>query len=431
MEKIAIPYHTSSVELSPSQDVKAILKAALDMSPGNGDPAEVVERALDTLIGNESLEKLARGKIKVTIITSDHTRPVPSAITLPILLRRIRSGNPDAEITILIATGAHRASTAAELVARFGRDIVEHEKIVIHDSRRDEEMVDIGTLPSGGRCRINRHAVEADLLLAEGFIEPHFFAGYSGGRKAVLPGVASLETVMANHCAEFIDSPRARAGILDGNPIHRDMIWAAETANLRFICNVILDEEKKIIHAVAGHFDTAHRAGCDWLKRYVEVERVPGDIIVVGNGGYPLDQNIYQAVKGLTAAEACCRPGGVIVLVAACSDGHGGESFYRAVKKSRGAGELLERIRRRPRQATEPDQWEYQILARILEKHTVILVSDMLAAEIVEDMKMIPASAVDEAVEQARRICRTAGVLSPEIVVIPDGVGVIVEAQDE
>ena len=153
-------------------------------------------------------------------------------------------------------------------------------------------MVELGTLPSGGKLKINKIAAEADLLISEGFIEPHFFAGFSGGRKSVLPGVSSAATVMANHCSEFIASEYARTGVLEGNPIHRDMIYAAEQAKLAFIINVVLDENKKVIRAYAGNFDEAHREGCRFVDQMSGVNAVPSDIVISTNGGYPLDQKM-------------------------------------------------------------------------------------------------------------------------------------------
>ena len=186
-------------------------------------------------------------------------------------------------------------------------------------------MVKIGQLPSGGDCIINRIAAEADLLLAEGFIESHFFAGFSGGRKSVLPGIASYKTIMANHSGEFIDSSNSRTGNLTDNPIHNDMVYAAAKANLAFIVNVVLDGDKKIIGSFAGDMVEAHKVGCNFVKEIARVKKIPCDIAVSTNGGFPLDQNIYQAVKGMTAAEATNKDGGVIIMVAGCRDGHGGE----------------------------------------------------------------------------------------------------------
>ena len=284
----------------------------------------------------------------------------------------------------------------------------------------------LGTLPSGGELIINRLAAETDLLVSEGFIEPHFFAGFSGGRKSVLPGVAARETVLANHCAEFIAHPKARTGSLEGNPIHEDMLFAAKTAKLAFIVNVVIDPEKKIVKAFAGAPEAAHAAGCSFLKELAAVEVPESDIVITSNGGYPLDQNLYQSVKGMTAGEGAVRQGGVIIICAECSDGDGGESFRKTLAEAPSPQAVLDKIRQVPRNATIPDQWESQILARVLCKATVILVSDKVDPQLPLSMHLKHAFTLEEALEQARALC---GTTSPRIAVIPDGVSVIVSQQ--
>ncbi|HLV09317.1 MAG TPA: nickel-dependent lactate racemase, partial [Halanaerobiales bacterium] len=324
-------------------------------------------------------------------------------------------------ITILVATGFHRPSTDRELEDKYGREIVNKVKIVNHDSRDKKQMIKIGSLPSGGELIINKLALEADLLIAEGFIEPHFFAGFSGGRKSILPGIASRETVLANHCSDFIAHKRARTGILEGNPLHEDMLYAAERANLAFILNVVLNGEKRIINAFAGDREKAHEKGCSFLASLAGVEKKEADIVVTSNGGYPLDQNIYQAVKSMTAAEACCRENGVIIVLAECSDGHGGESFYQTFARADSVQGIMEEILARTAEETVADQWESQVLARILLKHEVILVSEV-ERELVENMYLHYAKDINTALKMAEKI---AGKKS-KITVIPDGVGVIV-----
>ena len=274
----------------------------------------------------------------------------------------------------------------------------------------------------GGECIINRTAAEADLLLAQGFIESHLFAGFSGGRKSVLPGISSYKTIMANHCSEFINSPDARPGILQGNPIHEDMLYAAKTAGLVFIVNVILNGNRDIIAAFSGDLEAAHAEGCRFLTSLAGVDKVPCDVTVVTNGGYPLDQNIYQAVKGLTSAEATNKPGGVIVMVAGLADGTGGKGFYNNLAQSRSPQDFLDRVSRIDRRHTVPDQWESQVLARILSQHRVIMVSDMINPEIVTTMHMEHAKTFDEAMRRAYEMEGK----EAKVAVIPDGLAVIV-----
>lgn len=427
---IRLPYHKGFQEaaLAPGQ-LRAVLTphgaghAAAAEDVGLDEQRRRVGAALDSPSGGVRLEALAAGKRRVTVITSDHTRPVPSHITLPLLLARIRAGNPAAEIRVLVATGCHRAMSPQEMREKFGEDVVARETFVMHDCTDEASLVYVGQLPSGGELWVNRYAVETDLLVSEGFIEPHFFAGFSGGRKSVLPGIAGRRTVLANHCAAFIADPLARAGNLEGNPIHRDMLSAARQVKLAFILNVTLNPDKSIAAAFAGDPVAAHEEGCRQMARAVAVRAVPAEIVVTSNGGYPLDQNIYQAVKGMTAAEACCKEGGTIIMVAGCSDGAGGEHFFRAMAEAESPRRLLERILTVPQAETPPDQWEYQILCRILSKHRVILVTDLCDGGLIRAMHMEHAASLEEALRMALGAAGT----SAGVTVIPDGVSVIVQ----
>lgn len=404
------------------EKVNVLTSSIEDYDPRMSEGA-LVEAAMAAPEGGVTLRELAKGKQKVVLIASDHTRPVPSRVIVPPMLRQIREGNPNADITILISTGCHRETTKEELVAKFGPEIVAGEKIVIHDCDDRENLVNIGTLPSGGQCLINRLAVEADLLVAEGFIEPHFFAGFSGGRKSVLPGVAGRETVLANHCSEFIAHPKSRTGILEGNPIHTDMLWAAKKVNLRYIVNVVLNGEKQVIYAVAGDLEKAHKKGTDFLFDLCGAETSLADIVISTNGGYPLDQNVYQAVKGMTAAEAAVKEGGVIIMLAESGDGIGGDHFYRQLADEPDINITMDLFLNRGRNETVPDQWQTQIFIRVLQKAKVIYVSQV-APKTVEELHMIPAMDLQDAMEKAKRL---AGKENPTITAIPDGVAVMVK----
>ena len=422
MAKIHLPFGRNGICAEiPDANLTGVYRSALP--PPADDPDAEVERAMAHPFASPPLEELARGRKNAVIIASDHTRPVPSRHIIPAMLAALRRGNPALEITILIATGCHRRTSRAELAEKFGEAIVRREKIVVHDCGDDAALVSLGTLPSGGELKINRLAAETDLLVAEGFIEPHFFAGFSGGRKSVLPGIAARETVLANHCAEFIASPFARTGSLENNPIHRDMVFAAKQAKLTFIVNVVINGEKRIVRAFAGDTFAAHEAGCAFLKDECRVTVPESDIVITGNGGYPLDQNVYQCVKGMTAGEAVCRPGGVIILAADCSDGHGGEAFYRTLREAPSPAALLEKISAVGRGMTTPDQWQYQILARIMDRFTVIMVTGRANLPMIRAMGMEAAESMADALEKAFAITGK----NATVAVIPDGVSVIAE----
>ncbi len=420
MKTIKIPYYTSSKELHIEEDrIKALIYARTDEYQAEKSEEELIRDALARPVGTPRLCELAKGKKRITLITSDHTRAVPSRITLPILLSEIRSGSPEAEITILIATGLHRRTTEEEQRRMFGDAIVDHEKIVVNDAYKDDDFVHLGTLPSGAELWVNRVAVDCDLLVTEGFIEPHFFAGFSGGRKSILPGVCNAATVNENHSYRAISSPYSNAGTLEHNPIHEDMVCAARMAGVGFILNVALNGEKKVIAAFAGDLEEAHAEGVSFVRSLAQCPGVTGDIVITSNGGYPLDQNLYQSPKAAATAEACCRDGGVIILCASCADGIGGSYFEKQM--TMGTPDEIEAfLSKIPPRESIPEQWCTQIFMRILRKHTVILVSE-LDPETVKSVNMIPAADPDEALQKAYEIAGR----DAEAVIIPDGVAVL------
>lgn len=423
MKTIKLPYGKEYMEANiPEERLNAVLVSGMHEYRPKKSQEELVQEAIENPIGTPRLKEIAKGKDKIVIISSDHTRPVPSKIIMPLMLAEIRKGNPDADITILISTGCHRGTTKEELVEKFGTEIVANEKIYVHDCDDESMLINIGMLPSGGQLIINKLAVGADLLVAEGFIEPHFFAGYSGGRKSILPGIASRATVMYNHNAKFINSDRARTGNIDGNPVHIDMLYAARAARLDFIVNVVINAEKEVVYAVAGDCDLAHIEGRNFLNTKCKVKSVPSDIVITTNGGYPLDQNIYQAVKCMTAAEATINDGGVMIVLAKSNDGHGGDRFYKSFKEEQDIDKIMDEFLATPSEKTIPDQWQSQIFARILKRCKVIYISDAPDG-MVRDLHMIPAHSIDEAIKKADEILGKKG---SKITVIPDGVSVIV-----
>ncbi len=421
MKTISIPYYTSSMELHvPEENLEAVITAKTEEYDPGKTEAALVEAARAAPIGTKSLRELAAGKRKVVLVTSDHTRAVPSKLTLPILLREIRTGNPDADITILIATGTHRPTTEAEQRRMFGDAIVDSEKIVVSDAYRDEDFTFIRTLPSGAEFWVHKLAAECDLLVTEGFIEPHFFAGFSGGRKSILPGICNLATVNENHSYRAVSSPFSVTGVLANNPIHEDMICAARAVNVQFILNVALNAEKKVIAAFAGDLEQAHEVGVRFVRELAQCPGITGDIVITSNGGYPLDQNLYQSPKAASTAEACCAEGGVIIMCASCCDGMGGSHFADIML--RGTPEETDAwLSSIPPKETIPEQWCAQVYMRILKKHRVILVTTFLDHDLVRKANMIPASSPDEALEIAFSLKGK----NARVVVIPDGVAVL------
>lgn len=418
---IPIPYYTSTLALHVEEEnLKAVLTAKMHGFRAEKSQEQLVLDALEHPVGSPRLRTLAEGKRKIVIVTSDHTRAVPSKITLPLLLKEIRSGNPDADITILIATGLHRPTTEEEQRRMFGDEIVDHEKIAINNAFDPEQFVELCTLPSGAVFQVNRLAAECDLLVTEGFVEPHFFAGFSGGRKSILPGICSERTVNENHSYKAVSHPRSNSGMLKDNPIHADMLCAAKAVNVQFIFNVALDGEKKIVAAWAGDLEKAHEAGVAFIRQWSQCPVVTGDIVVTSNGGYPLDQNLYQSPKAMATAEACAGEDGVIIMCCSCCDGMGGAHFGQLIQ--RGTPDEIDRyLSSIPPEKTIPEQWCTQVCVRVLRKHPVILVTTFLSHDEVRKANMIPASTPDEALEIAYRLKGE----QASVVVIPDGVSVL------
>lgn len=418
---IPIPYYTSTLALHVEEEnLKAVLTAKMHGFHAEKSQEQLVLDALEHPVDSPRLRTLAEGKRNIVIVTSDHTRAVPSKITLPLLLKEIRSGNPDADITILIATGLHRPTTEEEQRRMFGDEIVDHEKIAINNAFAPKQFVELCTLPSGAVFQVNRLAAECDLLVTEGFVEPHFFAGFSGGRKSILPGICSERTVNENHSYKAVSHPRSNSGMLKDNPIHADMLCAAKAVNVQFIFNVALDGEKKIVAAWAGDLEKAHEAGVAFIRQWSQCPVVTGDIVVTSNGGYPLDQNLYQSPKAMATAEACAGEDGVIIMCCSCCDGMGGAHFGQLIQ--RGTPDEIDRyLSSIPPEKTIPEQWCTQVCVRVLRKHPVILVTTFLSHDEVRKANMIPASTPDEALEIAYRLKGK----QASVVVIPDGVSVL------
>ena len=385
--------------------------------PGVEDPYGCVAQALDNPIGSAPLKDLIKPKIDATIVVSDKTRPVPTKIILPPLLDELNaSGVGDAHITILVATGLHRPNTEEELADMLGPDVLARTTVINHNARDKDSQVYLGKTKSGTPVWLDRVLYKAKFRILTGYIEPHFFAGYTGGRKAILPGCAGLETIAHNHGAAHIGHPKARYGMTKGNPIYEDAVEVAEKVGAQFIVNVTLNRNKEITRVFAGDMVKAHEEGVRFISEKAKVtlpEEV--DIAITNNAGYPLDLNLYQAVKGMTVPESVIKKGGEIVMAAECSEGIGHETFERMILEAGSPENFL-------KQVNTPgffviDQWQVQILARILLKAKVSIFSENLHSDKLRKMWLNPVSSVEEGVEAAiDRIGPDAKVL-----VIPDG----------
>lgn len=335
MPVVKFPYGKEFLELDiPESRFAGVMESHMHEYKPAGTPDELVRAAMANPIGTPTLAVMAEGKKKVVVICSDHTRPVPSKVIIPPMLEEIRKGSPDADITLLISTGCHRATTEEELVNKFGEDIVKNEKIVVHDCDDTDNLVYLGKLPSGGDLIINKLAAEADLLVAEGFIEPHFFAGFSGGRKSILPGISGMETICHNHAysldpACLMSNPRIGNGKVKDNPLNDDMCEAAAMVPQLYMVNLVMNAEMQLAEIYAGHYLTSWQKACEAVDRIYRV-KVPekADAIIASCGGFPKDMSLYQGTKTIDNVETGLKPGGTLILLIEARDGGGPAEYF-------------------------------------------------------------------------------------------------------
>jgi nickel-dependent lactate racemase len=307
---------------------------------------------------------MARSKRSAAISVCDITRPAPNSKTLPPVLRRLeQAGIPRENITILIATGLHRAATDAEIREICGSEIASAYRVCNHDARDLSSHRHLGSTASGTQVYVDERFVAADLHITLGFIEPHLMLGFSGGRKLVAPGLAAQETIKVLHSPKFMRDARAAEGSIEDNPLHRELLEIARMARQDFILDVALARDRSIAGVFAGHAEKAHRRGVEFVSEVMlETIDEPVDAVITTSAGYPLDLTFYQAIKGVTAASHIVKPGGRILLVAACPEGPGAPEFRRMLLESKSDAEFLKQIE--GRQVTV-DQWQLEKLALV------------------------------------------------------------------
>jgi lactate racemase len=385
--------------------------------PGVADPGATLTEALRRPVAGPPLREVVRKGQTVAISACDITRPQPRQLMIPAVLAELTEVVRPDDITILVATGTHRANTDAELRAMFGDEVAGSVRILNHDARNDADLVWCGRHGEDVPVWLNRAWVEADVRLTTGFVEPHFFAGFSGGPKLVAPGLAGLQTVLTLHDAVRIGDPRATWGIIEGNPVHDDVRAIAAATGVDFAFDVILNRDQEIVGAYAGELFAMHRAACAAAKDNA-MAPVDGafDVVLTTNSGFPLDQNLYQAVKGMSAAAEVVRPGGVIVCAAECRDGFPDHGSYREVLTSAPSPEsLLERIAARSH--TVPDQWQVQVQARIQAKARVVVHSAYLSADDLRAAHLDHTADVEKTVAEALHAAGD----SARVCVLPEG----------
>lgn len=402
------------VEL-PDERVSQVLRQR--PAPALDDPRGATRAALAEPIKSAPLADIARGRRDACIVVSDITRPVPNAVILPPLLEALaEAGLPPGRVTILIGTGLHRPAPPAEIREILGDEVLSTGCAVVnHVAVNDDEQVYLGETARGTPALVDRRYVEADLRILTGLVEPHLMAGYSGGRKAICPGVAGRDTIMAFHGPALLEPAEARAGNLVANPVHEEALAIADLAGgADFIVNVTLDEQRAITGVFAGELRAAHAAAmaqCEAQTKVVLDE--PADIVVTSGGGYPLDLTLYQSTKGIVAAGLICRDGGTIIIAQQNAEGLGSEYFADLITQGdvhaciraalAGAGYCI-------------DTWQLHVVEKVLRRCRVISISELPEA----DQRRVPFGRADSVEEAVARALKDHGP-GAGIAVVPEG----------
>lgn len=413
IQQIHVAYGRGHVPLQADSDmaewqvIRPQFEAALE------DPKQGFVDAVCNPIGSKPLKELVKPSDRVVIATSDGTRPVPNKQLIPWLLDELPV--LEDQVTVLVGTGTHRPNTDEELLDMFGEVVMKRVKIVNHDAFDELGNEQVGKTESGTPVVLNKIYLQADFKIAVGFIEPHFFAGFSGGPKAVAPGVASIDTIFRLHRAELIGDPNSTWGVLDENPLHTEIREAVALSPPDFMVNVTLNAEKKISNYYVGDYRDAHVKGCADVKASAMVAvKQPFPVVVTSNSGFPLDQNLYQTVKGLSAAARIVNEGGKIFVASECSDGvpnHG--NFASLMLEGQTPDDVIRSV-----YAQEPvlDQWQAQVLSNVLKRADVNVFTAMNAGD-VRNCKMSVVDDLDDAVQA--EVKALGG--DARVAVLPDG----------
>src|SRR2546426_3419464 len=385
-------------------------------NPGLPDEKAAVISALQTPIGAPPLREVLRAPQRVCIAFTDLTRATPNERIIPWLLEHLQGVVPGRNITLLNQLGTHRPNTRAELEKMLTPKVTANYRALNHEPENPDALVQLGTTRDGTPALLNRHLAEADVRVITGFIEPHFFAGFSGGPKGIMPGCAGLKTVMSNHGAKNIGDPRAAFGITEGNPLWEELRDIALRTGPSFLLNVSLNEQKQITGVFAGDLLAAHKAGCEFVRRSaMQKVKAPFEIVVTTNSGFPLDLNLYQGVKGMSAAARIVQEHGTIILACECREGvPAGSPLDHLLRGAASSEEILAML------ATpgfvRPEQWQAQIQALIQRKATVLVYSS-LPDDVVRSAYLTPCHDITAAVQECLASHRNGG----RVAALPQG----------
>lgn len=378
------------------------------------DEQAAVLGALQKPIGSQPLLERISPETKICIAFTDITRATPNDRIIPWLLEHL--GGPNDNITLLNQLGTHRPNTKEELEIMLTPEVVANYRVLNHEPENPDALVQVGTTADGTPALLNRHIVEADLRIITGFIEPHFFAGFSGGVKGIMPGCAGLETVMSNHGAKNIGDPQATFGITEGNPLWEELRDIALKAGPSFLFNVTLNEQRGITNVFAGDIIEAHKSGCAFVKKSaMQPVGQAFDIVVTTNSGYPLDLNLYQGVKGMSAGARVLKEGGTLILAAECREGvPGGSPLDELLRSADSIEEILAKLSTPG--FVRPEQWQAQIQALVQRKAEVLVRCELDDATL-RACHLAPCA--DISAEVAKRLAK----LGPDarVAVLPQG----------
>jgi nickel-dependent lactate racemase len=411
------------LELPDGLDVQVLEKHSVAPL---ADPVATLAAALETPIDTPPLRELARGRRDAVIVVSDRTRPVPNALILPPILAALRAGGlPPDRVSLEVATGLHRPNTATELDEMLGTEIARSLRIVQHDARDTGSHADLGRTARGIPILIDRYFLERDLKVITGLIEPHLMAGYSGGRKAVCPGLAAVATVREAHGPAMLEA-KLGPGIVDGNPLHEDLLEVLRRVGVDFLVNAALDRDRRVAGLFCGDPERAHAVGMDFVEResLVAIEE-PADLVIASAGGDPLDATFYQAIKGVSTAASIVRPGGVILLCASLSEGIGSASFEKLLRETR-SPEHFE-LRLADDRFFAIDQWMVQHLCQARRRARVLLYTDGLPIEAAGELLVEAVPTPQAGIERALAELGPA----PRVAVVPQGPYVLATVRGE
>lgn len=394
--KVKLAYGKSGLSVALPEDPRVTVVEPRFVD-GLMDPGAALSATLRDPNGAPPLRELAKPVDRVGVVFSDVTRPTPNHLILPAVLEELRH-IPSSQITLFNALGTHRANTREELVGMLGERLIDKYRIVQNDAFDPATQVHLGSTERGHEVWINKEFLECDLKILTGFIEPHFFAGFSGGGKAVMPGMAGLQTVLGNHDASMICDSQATWGITEGNPVWEEVRKVAKMVGRTFLVNVALNRDKEITRVFAGDLESAHRVGCDFVRDTAMVPvPEPFDIVITSNSGFPLDLNLYQAVKGMAAATLVVRPGGAIIIAADCWDGIPDHGLYgQLLREADSPQHLLDTVSAPG--FLKQDQWQAQIQAQVQVKADVYVRTDNLSDEQISSALLNPCGHIEDTV---------------------------------